>query len=810
MAELRSRAEGLLADLTDEQRDAVTTSATPLCILAGAGSGKTRVLTRRIAWQAATGAVDPRRVLAVTFTRRAAGELRRRLRGLGLSDEPAAGTFHAVALAMLRRYWSENRMKPPTVLHSRTALLRDLRPRGDWRTLAAIDGEIGWARARMVTPDDYPAAAAAARRRVPSLRAAVVADAYRAYDAAKQRRRLADFDDILALAHRTLSQDRQFAAAQQWCQRHLLIDEFQDVNPLQFEVLKAWLGDESTLAVVGDPQQAIYAWNGAEPDLLADIDRHLPGVAVTSLSTNFRSTPEILDTAARLAGSDAQPAAQPRGEDPTVREVLGRLGAAAARPAAARPGPSRRELAQRIRSGNGDAPDVTALEAAGIARAVRGAHRPGAPWGHQAVLARTNDQLPPIQQALARAGIPVRTRSTRSLIRNPEVEDRLGAYDRSEPLSLLVADLAAEVTSAGPADGLGASATPDRSEPPGAAAPRGRLGSADGEQPDRSALLACLVELAQDALALDPASSVADFADSLRSEDGPAPQADGVDVGTFHQAKGLEWPIVHLAGVEDGYVPHYRSRTRTALAEERRLLYVAATRAERELHISWCRLRKVGDEVVERRPSRWIEALVEESSAAAAGRSEAAVAATALARLRAARSAVDAPASAEPAELDPVTPSAPDGPLDPDLACPSGSDPSERNPARRAASEVRSTSGRRSATGRTEPAASVDPDPADSQREAVSDGTGRRTVRAPSASSAASQRETVLDALLDWRARAARNASVEPSAVLADETLHRLAALRPACLDELAAVEGVGAPQARRFGPRIIEITSPG
>jgi len=868
MSELRTSAEALLAGLTDEQRDAVTTAASPLCILAGAGSGKTRVLTRRIAWQSASGAIDPRRVLAVTFTRRAAGELRRRLRGLGLADEVAAGTFHAVALAMLRRYWSENRIKPPAILQSRRALLRDLQSRWDTQTLSAVDNEIGWARARMVTPDGYLEAAAAARRRVPSLKTAAVADAYRAYGAAKQRRRLVDFDDILALAHQTLSRDTQFAAAQHWRQRHLLIDEFQDVNPLQFEVLKAWLGDESTLVVVGDPKQAIYAWNGAEPDLLAHIDRHLPGVAVTSLSVNFRSTPEILAAAALLAGSDAQPAAQPRGDDPTLRELLGPAprGGPVAQPTAADSGrgraqrapqylapgtvvpqsaahartvrargKGRTERAPRVRTA-GDL-DVTVQEAAGIARAVRGAHRSGAPWAHQAVLARTNEQLPPIQEALSRAGIPVRSRNTRGLLRFPEVEDWLAAYDRSGPVSLLVADLAAEVSIAGPGS-FAASATRGRSEASfgsvvlarseasGATANRQANRGFAGTAADSSGLLAQLVELARDALALDPALSIADFSESLRSDDGPSPPADGVDLSTFHQAKGLEWPIVHLIGVEDGYVPHYRSKTRSALAEERRLLYVAATRAERELHISWCRSRRIGDKIVDRRPSPWIEALVERFGGVADGDSEAAVAAAALAKLRAARYAADSAGSAgsggpsaSPADPADAGDSA-DAVEFADSADPVES--AESADAGDSADPAESADAGDSADPSAfpdEPAFSdAEPDrglrPASSTRSLA--GTGRRPAFDPTDSAAESAgfdpdalRQRVLDALLAWRDRAARNALVEPSAVLTDETLARLAELRPACLEDLAAVEGMGAPQARRFGPRILEITNP-
>ena len=183
MAERLSDADVLLEDLTPEQRDAVTTSATPLGIVAGAGSGKTRVLTRRIAWQAATGTIDPRRVLAVTFTRRAAGELRRRTRALGLRDDVAAGTFHSIALAILRNHWKDSGRRAPELLERRMSFLARQHRKLDRASIADIDGEIGWARARLVTPDQYADAAKAARRR-PGRSLSFVADVYGQYEEA--------------------------------------------------------------------------------------------------------------------------------------------------------------------------------------------------------------------------------------------------------------------------------------------------------------------------------------------------------------------------------------------------------------------------------------------------------------------------------------------------------------------------------------------------------------------------------------------------------------------------------------------------
>jgi len=534
--------EDLLSDLTDEQSEAVTSSASPLCVIAGAGSGKTRVLTRRIAYQTLAGVIDPQQVLAVTFTRRAAGELRKRLRQLGLFDAVAAGTFHASALSMLRRYWDTRGMSHPTILQSRAALLGDVRP--DWgpKKLRNLEARISYASARMITPEEYPETTAAPGKAI-SDEDREVAAAYRDYVAAKQERRCIDFDDMLDLARRVMADAPDFAEDQHRRQRHFLVDEFQDVNPSQFDLLTAWLGPESTLVVVGDPKQAIFGWNGAEPELLERIDHHLPGVTRVRLSTNFRSTPEICNASAKMLNVRPQPAVQPHGAQPRVSELLGSVV------------PS----------------DLASYEATQIAKAVRAARQPGASWGDQAVLARTNSQLDPIRDALKRARIPVRSRSQETLLQIPEVQEFLLDYEAADSLSELVDDLDRKATD--------------------------NAGKVWGQ----------LLEFARDALALDPASTVRDLTDALQSDDGLTPVEDGVDLCTIHRAKGLEWPIVHLIGAEDGYLPDYRNRMGKQRREERRLLYVAASRAEQELHVSWCQFRTRGNRTLRKRErSPWI------------------------------------------------------------------------------------------------------------------------------------------------------------------------------------------------------------
>ena len=570
----------LLADLTPEQREAVTTRASPLCIVAGAGSGKTRVLTRRIAWQAGQGAADPRRMLALTFTRRSAGELRARLRRLGLRDPVRAGTFHAAALAQLRRYGADRGRRPPEILESRAAFLAEMRPRDSRDSTARLAAEIDWARARMIPPDRYPEQAAAARRHPPR-RVEAVAEAYAAYEEAKRRRRprLLDFDDLLVACRSIMDSQPDEAAAQRWRNQHLLVDEFQDVNPLQFALLRSWIGEESTVTVVGDPDQAIYGWNGADPGLIGDVGRHLPGCAVLQLRTNFRSTPEICEAAGRVLGREPQPAVRPSGPAPTVAEC------------------SEQD------------------EAAVLARRVRGLRRPGAPWRHQAVLARSNAQLSALRRALERQGIPVAARAGSSPLDDPAVRDLLASWDPGTGLRAAVIDARAdlheimgadaEATDAAWADGAGADTAT------AGAAGAARVGNSRALRPGAGAggTLDALLELAEDHLALDPGATVGSFTLGLRSDRRLLGEEDGVELTTFHGAKGLEWPIVHIVGAEDGYVPVAHARTPEARAEERRLFHVAVTRAGQELHVLWCRWRGAGDGASERRPSPWLAAV---------------------------------------------------------------------------------------------------------------------------------------------------------------------------------------------------------
>ena len=561
--------DALLDGLNNAQRLAVTSPTSPLCILAGAGSGKTRVLTRRIAYRAATGDLDPRHVLALTFTRKAAGELTARLRSLGLREQVAAGTFHSVAYAQLRTRWAERNITPPQLMTRKAGFVIGLLT-GAEKSTPGIDfvAEIEWAKARMVEPEAYPEAAKNAGRKPPISYEATAA-VYARYEDQRRQKRLIDFDDMLRVCHRDLLSDDGFAASQRWRFAHLFVDEFQDVNPLQHALLEAWRGDRNDLCIVGDPNQAIYSWNGADPDLLRTFPQRFPAGETIRLLDNYRSSPQILAAANSLLvggrGVDhdgTQSATRPDGGVPSVREL----------------------------------PDERS-EAAAIARAARDRHGPGARWSNQAVLVRTNAQLPIIEEAMKSAGIPFRVRGATPLLDHPEIKAALGDLRRTtRPFSDAIHDLALSVV------------VDDESESDRAA--------------ERRANLDALVQMARDYMAIESPPTANGFflwLTATTRADQPDPNGEAIELLTFHAAKGLEWPIVHLAGIEQGYVPIGHAKTPGAWAEERRLFYVAATRAERELLCTWAKSRTFGERSIPRDRSEFLDTYAAACEALEAG-----------------------------------------------------------------------------------------------------------------------------------------------------------------------------------------------
>jgi DNA helicase-2/ATP-dependent DNA helicase PcrA len=555
------RGDRLLGGLDPAQRDAVTCEHAPLAIVAGPGSGKTRVLTRRIAWRIATGTADAPHVLALTFTRKAAGELTSRLRTLGMAGSAVsggsggvtAGTLHAVALAQLRRRAERLDRPMPALLERKVRLLVRIVGGGgaDARAAAAdVAGEIEWAKARLLSPDDYAGAAALAGR-APSRGIEAVAAAYSRYERDKRRARLVDFDDLLWWCGDALESDDEFMAEQRFRFRHLFVDEFQDVSPAQLRLVRGWLGGRADLTVVGDPDQAIFSFTGADPTGLTRFAREFPGARVVRLDRNYRSTPQVVAVAeAVLADAGG-----------------GRPSRTATRPA----GPPPRVTAY---DDDGD-------EAAGVAARLRAAHSVTRPWSSFAVLYRTNAQSAAFERALGAAEVPYRVRGDARFLDRPEVRATL--------------------------DALRAGA--DRAPGAGLEDHLHDLEHTDDLDDARRDHAVAVARLGREYLASEPDGSVDGFltwlATALRNE-APAVGGDAVELLTFHRAKGLEFHGVFVTGLERGLVPIARADTPAARAEERRLLYVALTRAEEHLELSWARRRALGTRVVGRAPSPWI------------------------------------------------------------------------------------------------------------------------------------------------------------------------------------------------------------
>jgi DNA helicase-2/ATP-dependent DNA helicase PcrA len=420
---------------------------------------------------------------------------------------------------------------------------------------------VSWAQAKLLGPEDYPAAARAAGRR-PALGTTRVAELYARYGEEKRRRRVLDLDDLLTRCAQLVEDDPAVAAAQRWRLRHLFVDEMQDVNPAQWRLLIAWLAERDDLFVVGDPDQAVYSWNGADPSLLHRLPTLLPSTEVLRLETNYRSSPQIL-AAAQAVLEDTPGFARTVGGSP--------------RDAARSEGPT---------------PEIKAFqdeqaEAIALARWLRIAHRPGRPWSHLAVLARSNARLLPLAEALRRAEIPFRLRPP-GAGEDPNRAVVLRSLQQFPPQTSLRSALAELVTAPALAGNV-----------------------------DRAGHTTILQGLgaAADELALDePDPTVGSFLSWLAATgDGgwdDAGNTDRVELATFHRAKGLEWPVVAVIGLEDGLVPIGYATTPEALAEERRLLYVAITRAEEELWCSWSANRTTGEGTTRScQPSPYLEAL---------------------------------------------------------------------------------------------------------------------------------------------------------------------------------------------------------
>ncbi len=545
----------VLAGLDDEQRAVAEALHGPVVVLAGAGTGKTRAITHRIAHGAATGQHDPRRTLAVTFTTRAAGEMRSRLRTLGV-DGVQVRTFHAAALRQLRFFWPRlSGGDFPELLPSKARLVAESASRcrlpTDTATVRDLASDLEWAKVNFLTGAAVGAKAAAVNRTL-AVDPAAFAQLQVAYEDAKAARGLLDFEDVLLVTAGALADRPDIADAVRAAYRWFTVDEYQDVNPLQHRLLGLWLGERDDVCVVGDANQTIYTFTGATPAYLTSFRTTYPDATEVRLVRCYRCTPQIVTLANAVIGRAAKP-------DPATSLVL-----RSQRPAGAEP--------------TIEVFDDDVEEAAQVARRARQHLADGVPARDIAVLFRINAQSAQLEEAFAEAGVPVVLRGTERFFDRPEVREavtRLRGAARGEPGGLPLGDEVRAVLST-----AGWTPTPPRTA------------GAVRERWESLAALATLADEVSESLG-DSLSAFVVELDS-RAELQHAPVADGVTLASIHAAKGLEWRVLFVVGCSDGLLPLQYADTPAQVEEERRLAYVAITRAADRLHLSWARARQPG------------------------------------------------------------------------------------------------------------------------------------------------------------------------------------------------------------------------
>lgn len=560
--------DDLLGALDPEQREVATTFGRPVAVIAGAGSGKTRAITHRIAYGAATGAYNPSAVLAVTFTTRAAGELRGRLRQLGAARVQAR-TFHSAALRQAQYFWPQAYgSELPRIAANRIGLVADaafrLVPgRLDTARLRDLATEISWAKVSNVLPADYPEVAGPASREVDGVDPTMVGRVYDRYERIKADRGVIDFDDVLLCAVALLSDQEPVLQQVRRVYRHLVVDEYQDVSPLQQQLLELWGGPQPDLCVVGDPAQTIHSFAGARSSYLTGFATRHPNAAVIRLDRDYRSTPQVVEVANKLL----------RTRNTGLDGVL---------------------LRAQVADGSAPVFDQAASEAdeaRGVAQWLTEQAAAGVAYASMAVLYRIHAQSPVYEAALSEAGVPFSVRGSEGFFERLEVREAIARLrspavlsDQESPVDAVRAVLS----------GQGWTPTP----PSGQGAARERWES-----------LTALLDLAERFVAEHPGADLEQLNTELteRAQSEHAPPGVGVTLSTLHAAKGLEWDAVALVGVQEGTIPFSLATTPAQQDEERRLLYVGVTRARSRLRISWAQTRNGGGA---RRPaSRFLDGI---------------------------------------------------------------------------------------------------------------------------------------------------------------------------------------------------------
>ena len=532
-------AEEILAALDDEQRAVATAVRGPVCVIAGAGTGKTRAITHRLAYAVEIGIVDPSRILALTFTARAAGEMRARLRTLGVPNI-AARTFHAAALKQLMYFWPQALGgRFPSLLTSKSGFIGEALERAGISApkspalLRDLSGEIEWAKVLQIPSDEYVKSAEEGGRKVrfggasksagPRLGAPDVARVYEAYESLKKQERAIDFEDVLLLTVGMLEEEREIRERVRDQYRYFTVDEYQDVSPLQQRLLDLWLGKREDVCVVGDPAQTIYSFAGASPAFLLNFTKRYPNAEVIRLSAGYRSTPEIINLANTILrrgdlGHDLD-AINSHGEQPMSASF-----------------------------------SSESEELLATAEKIKATLSGGVPPQSIAVLARTNAQLESVEAALNNAGVENQIRTSERFFERGNVREMISAIRSGSVLSDPKGDWLQELR--------------DLLKPFG----------------ENDKFVRAIIQLAQE-LSNEGVESMRAFLRELedRAEQNNPPALPGVTLATLHGAKGLEWDWVFIIGASASNMPWPTA----PIEEERRLFYVGITRAKRTLLISY-------------------------------------------------------------------------------------------------------------------------------------------------------------------------------------------------------------------------------
>jgi DNA helicase-2/ATP-dependent DNA helicase PcrA len=530
------RAEEILAALDEDQRQVALATRGPVCVIAGAGTGKTRAITHRIAYAAAIGVMNPQKVLALTFTARAAGEMRSRLRSLGVPTV-AARTIHSAALKQLLYFWpGVFGGRAPDLLTTKTGFITEAISRaglaGTLSTnsrelLRDIATEIEWAKVSQIAPEDYKEESKARSERS-RINPGQIAQVYEAYESLKRQERTIDFEDVLLLTTAMLEEEREVRERVHDQYRFFTIDEYQDVSPLQQRLINAWLGNREDICVVGDPAQTIYSFAGATPVFLNTFTKRFPDAEVIRLSAGYRSTPEIIFTANSVLRSGFMGheivSLNAHGEPPQVNEYKDENG-----------------------------------EVDGVVQAIKKLISTGVASQDIAVLARTNAQLSALERGCISAQIPYQVRNNERFFERTDVRDFLKGVRQASVIPREGVEWLDELRTI--------------------AAPFVTTSTTDG--------ITALLHLAYE-LDGDPAFTPKALRPYLReleerAEQNNPPVMPVTTLATLHAAKGLEWDLVFLIGVSEGILPTHEN----AVDEERRLFYVGITRAKRHLILSY-------------------------------------------------------------------------------------------------------------------------------------------------------------------------------------------------------------------------------